>query len=178
MKTHVMMLSLASAAVLFAAGAAQAQTTQYNSTAANGAGDQSTLSGALGHYNQPIDVAGGTAMCSGIGLTDQDKADAANYPVTLKVVGDYGQWLGDEDFTIRGKGMQQASVHCEGPWLLMKLDPGSYRATVEVPGAAPKTIAFNVPQSGKRDVVVRFPQKMAGRENPERTASLSGANPE
>jgi len=170
MKTRVMML--ASAAFLLAAGAAQAQTNQdMNAPTAR----QGAIAGPLENYERPVSIAGGTATCSGIGLSDQDKADAAGYPVALKVVGGYGQWLGDEDFTVSGKNMQQASVHCEGPWLLMKLDPGRYRATIAVPGAAPKTVAFDVPQSGRRDVVVRFPEKMAGRETTERTAQNAGA---
>jgi hypothetical protein len=164
MNTRVMTMALASAALLFAAGAACAQ---------DGQGANRALP-----YDRPTQVSGIETMCSGIGLTDQDSATAADYPVTLKVVGGYGQWLGNQNVTVDRRGRQIADVHCQGPWLLMKLDPGRYHATVTVPGAAPKIVAFAVPRAGKREVIVRFPQKTAGREAPQRTASLEDSGAE
>ena len=169
MNTRAITGWLASAVVLAAAGAARAEDASQGNGAEN----------AGIPYNRPTQVSGVQTLCSGIGLTDQDKADAANYPVTLKVVGGYGQWLGDQGVTVESGGQQIANVHCQGPWLLMKLDPGRYRATVTVPGASPKTVAFAVPLSGKREVMVRFPEKIAGRETaPLETASDNGTGTE
>jgi len=45
---------------------------------------------------------------------------------------------------------------CNGPWVLMKLQPGAYHATVNLPGHPAKTVAFNAPASGQREVNVIY----------------------
>ena len=169
---------LASAAFLLAAGGAQAQSgqnmtgerAQYGTHASgNQSQHQANMPGQagerMGEKNRSMHVSNGQTMCSGIGLSEQDRAASSSYPVALKTVGGYGQWLGNQDITISARGRQIAAVHCQGPWLLMKLEPGSYRATVRVQNAAAKTVTFNVPRSGRREVMVRFPRKMEGRDS-------------
>ncbi len=115
--------------------------------------------------DQPQNVDGVQTACTGIGDREENETRWNNYPVKLEAVGGYGQWLGDQDVTVRGKG-HDVQVHCSGPWLLMGLEPGSYRATVAVPNAEPKHVTFTVPKQGHREVIVRFKDKMEGKEKP------------
>jgi hypothetical protein len=48
---------------------------------------------------------------------------------------------------------------------MIKLDPGRYVASVEVPGTTPKDVWFAASAHGLRNVYVRFPGKMAGQEH-------------
>ena len=168
---------LASAAFFLAAGGAQAQTGQNMTGEGAPYGTHASGNQSQHQANTPGQVATHgrkpplhacvqrTDHVLGIGLSEQDRAASSSYPVALKTVGGYGQWLGNQDITISARGRQIAAVHCQGPWLLMKLEPGSYRATVRVQNAAAKTVTFNVPRSGRREVMVRFPRKMEGRDS-------------
>jgi hypothetical protein len=89
---------------------------------------------------------------------------AQGYPVILKLAGANGQWLGEENLTISGKG-QNISLSCEGPWVAMQLPAGHYKATAEIAGAVPKTVSFTVGQ-GAREVMIRFPEKTEGAQQP------------
>ncbi|HTQ13335.1 MAG TPA: hypothetical protein VMH86_05605 [Rhizomicrobium sp.] len=105
-------------------------------------------------------------VCTGIGNADERSGRWSAYPVKLEAVGGYGQWLAGEHVTLtREDGTQVAQVRCDAPWVLMKLDSGRYRATVDVAGAPRKTVSFTVPASGQRDIVVRFRSKMRGEES-------------
>jgi len=46
----------------------------------------------------------------------------------------------------------------------MRLNPGRYHATVSLPNAPAKQVSFTVLRDGQRDIIVRFPSLMAGRE--------------
>lgn len=113
--------------------------------------------------DRPAQVNGIKAACTGIGNGEENEARWSHYPVKLEMVGGYGQWLGDENVTLTG-GRTDVSVHCSGPWVLMGLQPGHYRATITVPNAPPKDVAFTVPREGQRDVIVRFHDRMSGQE--------------
>ena len=45
---------------------------------------------------------------------------------------------------------------CNAPWVLMKLEPGAYHATVDLPGHGAKTVAFTAPARGQREVNVIY----------------------
>lgn len=113
--------------------------------------------------HQTANVAGHQVMCGGASLDDQAQMDAKSYPVTLKMVGGYGQWLGQERVSVNGKSGEQISLQCEGPWVMMQLPPGQYQATAEISGASAKTQKFTVANGGNREVIFRFPEKMAGK---------------
>ena len=113
--------------------------------------------------DQPTQVDGVRAACTGIGDREENEGRWSSYPLKLETVGGYGQWLGDQDVTVRGRG-EDVNVHCSGPWVVMDLQPGRYDATVTVPDATPKQIRFTVPKAGQRDVIVRFHSRMNGRE--------------
>ena len=120
--------------------------------------------------NLPLDkpaYAGNVRLaCTGIGSQSRQNPRWNNYPVKFVTVGGYGQYLAGEDITLRRSGRDELlHVKCGGPWLLMHLPAGGYTASVDVPGAMAKTVHFNVAENGHREVVVRFPSKMAGDEN-------------
>ena len=114
--------------------------------------------------DRPVHVDGIRTACTGIGNREEHEARWSNYPIKLESVGSYGQWLGDEDVTVQGRGTD-ISVRCAGPWVLFDLKPGRYSATVSPPNAAPKHIDFHVPASGQRDVIVRFKDMTAGEQS-------------
>ena len=123
-----------------------------------------------GLHGIPVDqvstVNGVETVCSGIGKGDETSPPSNGYPVKFEMVGGYGQWLGNERLTISGNGMQDISVQCSGPWVLMKLNPGNYSVTADVPGAGSKTQKVTVPATGTREVIFRFTNLQQG-QSPE-----------
>ena len=115
--------------------------------------------------DQPTRVNNIALKCTGVGLNDRKRAQPIGYSVKLEAVGGYGQYLANEDVTLRsGAGAKLLDVTCNAPLVMIKLDPGRYSADVQVPGAGVKDVRFAVSDHGVRDVYVRFPRKMAGRE--------------
>ena len=49
------------------------------------------------------------------------------------------------------------SVHCKGPWVLMKLPAGSYHMSADVPDAGHKEMNVRVSASGQHVVIFSFP---------------------
>ena len=107
--------------------------------------------------DRPTRVSGITTACTGIGQMEESNRRWQNYPVKLEAVNRHGQYLADEDVTLRGRnGDEILRVRCDAPWVLMRLQPGRYDAVVSVANARPKQIGFAVPRTGQRDVIVRF----------------------
>ena len=93
-------------------------------------------------------------LCTGLGLDARE--EAAAFPHTLKLVfaAVNGDYVGDVAVTVSRGGKEVFSGTCDGPWLLMNLDPGQYAVTAEFEGqrksvtvkvgkrAREKTIAF------------------------------------
>jgi hypothetical protein len=69
----------------------------------------------------------------------------------LHFAGKGGEYLGDETVSITGGG-RDLSVHCAGPWILMKLPKGTYKLTTDVAGMGHKNMTIQLP--GR--VIVRF----------------------
>jgi len=115
--------------------------------------------------DRPMTVSNVEFACTGVGDREQHDARWDRYPVKLEAVGGYGQYLAGEEVTLGGAdGAASIHVRCGAPWVLMRLAPGRYAATVGVPGANTKHVAFTVPVEGQRRIIVRFPSKTAGRE--------------
>jgi hypothetical protein len=107
--------------------------------------------------DRPIEVSGVGAACTGIGYTEEQEARWRTYPIKLEAVNSRGQYLGNEDVTLRGCNKSEAiNVACKAPWVLLKLTPGQYSGTMEVPGSTARRIAFTIPKEGQKDVIVRF----------------------
>jgi hypothetical protein len=62
-----------------------------------------------------------------------------------------GRYLGDATVNVTGNG-KNISVHCQGPWVLMKLPEGSYKVSTNIAGTAHKDVTIGAP--GR--VVVQF----------------------
>ena len=107
--------------------------------------------------DRPTQVSGVHAACTGIGAREEHNKQWRSYPVKLEAVNRYGQYLGDEDLTVKGRGNAIAlQVRCDAPWILMGLEPGKYDAVMQVPNAPERKVVFTVLRRGQRDVVVRF----------------------
>ena len=127
--------------------------------------------------DQETTVSGVQVMCGGIG-SDESDPRYANYPAKIEVAGGYGQWLGNNDITIAGKG-QNIAAHCRGPWFMAQLQPGSYTVTVSTRGASPKTVHMSVATSGQHKIVVRFPELQKGKDDGRGSftgQSMNGSN--
>ena len=93
-------------------------------------------------------------LCTGLGLDARE--EAAAFPHTLKLVfaAVNGDYVGNVAINVSRGKTEVFSGNCDGPWLLMNLDPGQYKVTAEFEGqmksvtvkvgtrAREKTIAF------------------------------------
>ncbi|HVZ13798.1 MAG TPA: hypothetical protein VG894_04995, partial [Bauldia sp.] len=164
MKTMTLLLPLSAALMLGSAAYAQSDTnnqpnglndaTMYNSSAQQMDPRQSAMGGMP--IDQETSVNGIQAACTGVGDQEENKARWASYPVKLVVAGDHGQYYAGEHVSVTRRGQQVAAMTCNGPWVLMRLQPGAYHATVELPGHAAKNIAFTAPARGQHEVTVHF----------------------
>ena len=70
--------------------------------------------------NEIAEVQGVKTACGGASLDDQQAMGTQNFPVTLKLVGGYGQWLGEENLTITGGGqtisLPAKALGCRCSW--------------------------------------------------------------
>lgn len=106
--------------------------------------------------NSPTTVEGVEAVCTGIGEDAQRDARWAAYPLKIVFAGKGGQFVTDADVTVSKDGKDLASVHCEGPWVLVKVPAGRYRITGLLEGQNAQTNAF-APATGQGRVILRFP---------------------
>jgi hypothetical protein len=94
--------------------------------------------------DQPMTISGVETVCTGTALEARSDPQWRAYPFHLEVAGKDGQYLGDEQVTVTGNG-HSVSVHCAGPWVLMKLPAGAYK------------VSLDVPEGGHRDLTIRVP---------------------
>jgi hypothetical protein len=107
--------------------------------------------------DQETSVNGIQAACTGVGDQQENNARWSAYPVKVVVSGTGHQFFSGETVSITGSdGQQVAQMTCNAPWVLMKLQPGAYHATVNLPGHPAKTVAFNAPSRGQREVNVIY----------------------
>jgi len=97
--------------------------------------------------------------CSGIG---QSKADPRwlSYSVRLEFSDPARDYLADEAVAVtNAAGQRLAAVKCEGPWILIKLPPGTYRVTGWLPGSPDKPVSAEIhaPAKGQQRFVLEFP---------------------
>ena len=120
-------------------------------------------------HNLPVDrstsVMGVKIACTGIGRREENETRWRYYPVKLEAVGGYGQHLEDEEITLQSPNhAEPLHIKCNAPWVLMRLEPGRYQATVSLPNAPAQQVSFAVPREGQLDVIVQFPGLMTGQE--------------
>ena len=102
--------------------------------------------------DQPMMVSGIETVCTGTSTDVREDPKWRDYSLRLEFAGKDGQYLGDETVNVSGNG-REVSVHCNGPWVLMKLPSGSYRVSADVAEAGHKDVTVHAP--GR--VVVHFP---------------------
>ena len=101
---------------------------------------------------QPMMVNGVETVCTGTTTDVRDDPRWRDYSLRLEFTGKDGQYLGDETVNVSGNG-RSISVHCGGPWVLMKLPSGSYKVSADVAEAGHQDITVRAP--GR--VILRFP---------------------
>jgi hypothetical protein len=112
--------------------------------------------------NRGTDVNDIRTACTGVGVREEQEVRWHNYPVKLVAANNRGQYLAGETVTVRGdRGGELLRVKCDAPWVLMKLDPGRYSATVRAPNGMVKHVMLRVPEYGQRRIVVHFPTEAA-----------------
>ena len=102
--------------------------------------------------SQPMMVNGVETVCTGTTTDVRDDPRWRAYSLRLEFTGKDGQYLGDETVNVSGNG-HSVSVHCGGPWVLMKLPSGSYKVSADVADAGHQDVTVRAP--GR--VIVRFP---------------------
>lgn len=115
--------------------------------------------------DQPTTINDVGLDCTRVGSDDAHPNIWRNYSVKLETVGGYGQYLANEAVSVRDEhGHGLFKIDCRAPWLMMKLNPGRYAASVDVRGAGVRDISFTAPKMGQRRVIARFDNMMKGRE--------------
>lgn len=98
-------------------------------------------------------------VCGGIGEAGRAEAEraAGNYAVKLIYAEPTGDYLGNIHTRITdSSGSVVVDTTCEGPWLLLTADPGSYEVTSTYRGET-KSRALQVGSAGsQKEVVVTF----------------------
>jgi hypothetical protein len=115
--------------------------------------------------DQPTTVNDVRLDCTRVGSDDSHPNVWRNYSIKLETVGGYDQYLANEVISVRdahGQGLFR--IDCGAPWLMMKLNPGRYTASIDVRGAGVRDISFTAPTIGQRRVIARFGNLMKGRE--------------
>lgn len=115
--------------------------------------------------NSPTTVNGIDTVCTGIGDSAENDARWAAYPLKIVLAGKGGQYLADADVTLTRDGKDVVSVHCGGPWVLVKVPAGRYRITGVIEGQSAETNAF-APASGQGRAILRFTDR-GGAISPE-----------
>jgi hypothetical protein len=101
---------------------------------------------------QPTVINGIETVCTGTTSDVREDPRWRAYSLRLEFTGKDGQYLGDETVNVSGNG-HSVSVHCGGPWVLMKVPSGSYKVSADVADAGHQDVTVRAP--GR--VIVRFP---------------------
>ncbi len=127
-------------------------------------GAQAQTPGAL-PLDTPTTVSGVETVCTGVGMSEEDKLRWKAYPLKVVVSGKDGQFLAGEQVTVTQGGRDVVSAICDGPWMLFKLAPGEYRVRATVDGKNVESLA-RLPKSGQRSVQLQFPD-LGGSVSPD-----------
>ena len=97
--------------------------------------------------------------CTGIGQSKNDDRWKA-YPVRIEFSNPAGDLLANAVIAVSdSKGTTIATISCEGPWIMLRPAPGTYKVEAWTPGETFKHqfATFSPPTKGQRIVSVRFP---------------------
>lgn len=108
--------------------------------------------------DRPIMIGGTETVCTGIGEQAQNPQWLA-YPARIEFSNGGAQYLSGAHVEIATAGGRPiAAVDCNGPMVLFRVPPGSYRVTATLmsqPGGT-SSATFAVPPSGQKRVVLDF----------------------
>lgn len=95
--------------------------------------------------------------CTGVGIAARQDPAWAKFPLKMVFTDAKGAYLGDvvADLT-DSNGKAVVVAHCQGPWLLADLQPGTYTATLDVPNGHEKSVKFKVAGKKQTQVIVPF----------------------
>src|SRR5215467_6875656 len=116
------------------------------------AGAATAQSNDFAPENTPVTISGIETVCDGTGIDAREDTHWRAYPMRIEFVGRDGQYLGDEKISVTGSNVN-LSVHCKGPWALMKLPAGTYQLSMDVAEGGHKEMTVKSPGH----VIVRFP---------------------
>jgi hypothetical protein len=108
-------------------------------------------------FDSPVSMRDMEAVCTGIGADARNDPRWAAYPLRVELVGRAGEYLGEALVTLSKGSEAIIGVRCGGPWLLLKVPPGSYDVKAEVEGRSMNSRA-TVGTTGQARVVLRFPE--------------------
>jgi hypothetical protein len=108
-------------------------------------------------FDSPVSMRQMEAVCTGIGADSRNDPRWAAYPLRIELVGRAGEYLGQATVTLAQNDEAIISARCGGPWLLLRVPPGTYDVTAVVENVS-KTSKATVPMSGQGRVVIRFPE--------------------
>ena len=126
-------------------------------------------------FDTPTTVNNVEVVCTGIGLSSRQDPRWGAYPLKVEVAGADGQYLGNVRIAFERAGQGVAELACGGPWILARLEPGSYSVTAAIDGASTSS-SVNVPATGQARLILRFPE-VGGAVSPEHEPS-PGQEPE
>jgi hypothetical protein len=106
--------------------------------------------------DQAVMIDGIETVCTGTSLANRLNPKWRSYTLRVEFAGKGGQYLGNEQIRVTGNEFD-ASVQCQGPWLLMKLPSGSYHIAADVDAAGHKEADVRVPARGQRVLLMSFP---------------------
>ena len=107
----------------------------------------------------PTTVDGVETVCTGVGEQAQDPRWLA-YPVRIEFSNGGAQYLSGAHVELASTGGKPVvSVNCDGPWVLFRVAPGTYKVTATLmsqPGGGTASATFAAPRSGQKRIVLDF----------------------
>jgi hypothetical protein len=123
------------------------------------AGVASAASPTIVPLDTETTVSGVPVACTGVGESKLNP-HWDSYPVRVEFSGADNGLLADDALTIfDAAGAEVVSVACSGPWILLKLPPGSYRIEGRLPKTEtrPQSGYFRVTPDGPAHLSLHFP---------------------
>lgn len=109
----------------------------------------------------PTTMNGIDTVCTGIGSDAQSDPRWLAYPIRIEFSNGGAQYLSGAHVDLAtGAGKPLVSLDCAGPWVLFRLEPGTYKVTASLnrqQGGGTASATFQPPRAGQRRVVLRFP---------------------
>jgi hypothetical protein len=107
----------------------------------------------------PTTIGGIETVCTGVGEQAQNSRWLA-YPVRIEFSNGGAQYLSGAHVELTSAaGKPIVSVDCDGPWVLFRVNPGSYKVTATLmsqPGGGTASATLTAPRSGQKRIVLDF----------------------